>query len=79
MELLIPKGYKLIASSELPGTGNVIASAYYNEEVERIYFTLSDPITGDKFAFGPVQKRVLTTLQNVLNDVVAMKDVRYLE
>lgn len=79
--VFIPEGFKLIAVSELPGTGKVESKAYYSVERGMVYFTLSDPLTESCYAFGPVELRVLKTFANVLGDVVDMvgKAIRFLE
>lgn len=81
MKALVPKGHKLIALSELPGTGGVIGKAYYNPERKTVFFVIIDPVTDSEFPFGPMETRVLKTMDNVVKDIIEMGDkpVHYIE
>jgi len=81
MKALVPKGHRLIAVSELPGMGGVVAKAYYNAERKRVFIVIVDPVTDTEFALGPMETRVLKTLDNVIKDLIEMGDkpVSYIE
>jgi len=80
MSVLVPKGYRLISLSELPGTGSIVGKIYYNDEVKKMYLVLIDP-AGFEGGFGPFPPRAVSTILNVLTDANDMrgKPVAYLE
>ena len=73
MSLLIPKGFKLVAQTECPGTGGAVGKAYHKPETKLFYFTLEDPVGETEHAMGPVDFRLLSTLDITLRDILDMK------
>lgn len=81
MKALVPTGFRLVALSELPGTGSVVGKAYYHEDRKSVFFVVIDPVTGSEFPIGPMEMRVLKTLDNVIKDMLEMgnRPVTYIE
>jgi hypothetical protein len=81
MKALIPKGYRLVAVSALPGTGGTEAKAYFSPDTKKVFFVLIDPPTESEIPFGPMETRTLDTLVNVFKDILEMKGkpLTYLE
>jgi hypothetical protein len=72
MKALIPNGFRLVALSEMPGTGSVAAKAFYNADRNQVFFVVVDPSTESEFALGPMETRVLKSLDNVIKDILEM-------
>jgi len=69
----IPKEYKLIAVSVLLGTGEAEARAYFHPSEKKVIFTIFDPSTGFSGKIGPLEPRVIPTLEHIFKDVGDMK------
>jgi len=80
MKALRPRGFKLIAVTEMTGTGGVEAKAYFNPDTKKVWFLVSDPATEMELPFGPIDMRCLDTLATTIRDVLEMggKPVSYL-
>lgn len=81
MKALKPKGFKLIALSELPGTGGVQAKIYFNPDAKKVWILVIDPASNSELPFGPIAARCLSTLNNAIKDVMEMsgKPLMYIE
>lgn len=76
MRALIPAGYKLIAVSQLTGTGGAEAKAYYHAEFKKLYIVLyysSRELKQQQLAFGPVDTIYIDTLKHLISDIAEMK------
>jgi len=80
MIALKPKGFKLIALTQMVGTGGVTVKGYFNSDTKQVWFLVVDPATEREMPFGPIEMRCLETLATTIRDVMEMggKPVSYL-
>ena len=89
LQSFIPKGFKLVAVTELSGTGGTTVRAYVNPERREVYLRISyvilvpgiKVIEERELSLGPVPFRLLESIQTTLTDVADMRGgpLRFLE
>lgn len=76
MNVLIPKGFRLIAKTDIQGTGAVV-KGYKNPENGRFYFTIkywwneNGEVQEREIGAGPFEKRLLDPLRTTISDVLS--------
>jgi len=79
-----PKGFKLVAHTELSGTGGSVVRAFYNSMEMQVFLTVDHPVTNGKKVtlqrseLGPFPHSMVEAIKLTLTDIEDLRNMRYL-